>query len=260
MKTAREIKRARRKAGHLPRVAVVGYTNAGKSSLLNALTGAGVLVEDALFATLDPTTRRTKLRDGRTVIMTDTVGFVRHLPTQLIEAFRSTLEEVLEADVIMHVVDSSDPFPLEQIKAVNKVINEIAEEEKAEIPPELLVVNKVDKADGITLAQLRHQLDDAVFVSARTGEGIGELETRLELALNELESHVHMLIPYDKGNIVSMLHEDATVLSETWTEQGTQMDVRLPTSLADELSAYRIEPAADPHFTADANEDSSNDA
>lgn len=260
MKTAREIKRARRKAGHLPRVAIVGYTNAGKSSLLNALTGAGVLVEDALFATLDPTTRRTKLRDGRTVIMTDTVGFVRHLPTQLIEAFRSTLEEVLEADVIMHVVDSSDPFPLEQIKAVNKVINEIAEEEKAEIPPELLVVNKVDKADGITLAQLRHQLDDAVFVSARTGEGIGELETRLELALNELESHVHMLIPYDKGNIVSMLHEDATVLSETWTEQGTQMDVRLPTSLADELSAYRIEPAADPHFTADANEDSSNDA
>ncbi len=242
MKTAREIKRARRKAGHLPRVAIVGYTNAGKSSLLNALTGAGVLVEDALFATLDPTTRRTKLRDGRTVIMTDTVGFVRHLPTQLIEAFRSTLEEVLEADIIMHVVDASDPFPLEQIKAVNKVINEIAEEEKTEIPPELLVVNKVDKADGITLAQLRHQLDDAVFVSARTGEGIGELETRLELALNELESHVQMLIPYDKGNIVSMLHEDATVLSETWTEQGTQMDVRLPTSLADELSTYHIEP------------------
>ncbi|EEB64036.1 GTPase HflX [Corynebacterium amycolatum] len=260
MKTAREIKRARRKAGHLPRVAIVGYTNAGKSSLLNALTDAGVLVEDALFATLDPTTRRTKLRDGRTVIMTDTVGFVRHLPTQLIEAFRSTLEEVLEADVIMHVVDSSDPFPLDQIKAVNKVINEIAEEEKAEIPPELLVVNKVDKADGITLAQLRHQLDDAVFVSARTGEGIGELETRLELALNELESHVHMLIPYDKGNIVSMLHEDATVLSETWTEQGTQMDVRLPTSLADELSAYHIEPAADTDFTADANEESSIDS
>lgn len=241
MKTSREIKRERRKSGHLPRIAIVGYTNAGKSSLLNALTGAGVLVEDALFATLDPTTRRTKLRDGRTVIMTDTVGFVRHLPTQLIEAFRSTLEEVLEADLIMHVVDGSEAFPLEQIKAVDKVVNEIAEEEKAEIPPTLLVVNKIDSADGITLAQLRHELDDAVFISAKTGEGVSELETRLELALNELESHVRMLIPYDKGNIVSLLHEDATVLAEEWTDQGTMLEVRLPTMLANELSAYRVD-------------------
>lgn len=241
MKTSREIKRERRKSGHLPRIAIVGYTNAGKSSLLNALTGAGVLVEDALFATLDPTTRRSKLRDGRTVIMTDTVGFVRHLPTQLIEAFRSTLEEVLEADLIMHVVDGSESFPLEQIKAVDSVVSEVAAEERAEIPSTLLVVNKIDKADGITLAQLRHELDDAVFISAATGEGVPELETRLELALNALESHVRMLIPYDKGSIVSLLHEDATVLSEEWTQQGTELEVRLPTSLANELSMYCIE-------------------
>lgn len=240
MKTVREIKRARRKAGHLPRIAIVGYTNAGKSSLLNALTGAGVLVEDALFATLDPTTRRAQLRDGRTVIITDTVGFVRHLPTQLIEAFRSTLEEVLESDVILHVVDGSDPFPLEQIKAVNTVITEIAAEEDAEIPPELLVVNKVDKADGITLASLRHSLDNVVFTSAVTGEGIAELETRLELALNALDAHVRLLIPYDRGDIVSMLHEDATVLSEHWGEQGTELEVRLPATLARELSRFEV--------------------
>lgn len=242
MKTAREIKRARRKAGHLPRIAIVGYTNAGKSSLLNALTGAGVLVEDALFATLDPTTRRAQLRDGRTVIMTDTVGFVRHLPTQLIEAFRSTLEEVLESDIILHVVDGSDPFPLEQIKAVNDVVGEIAAEQKAEVPPELLIVNKIDQADGITLAQLRHTLDDVVFTSAKTGEGISELETRLELALNALDAHVRLLIPYDKGNIVSMLHEEATVLEEIWGEKGTEVEVRLPATLARELSIYQVEP------------------
>ncbi|WP_445228208.1 GTPase HflX [Corynebacterium sp. H78] len=241
MKTAREIKRARRKAGHLPRIAIAGYTNAGKSSLLNALTDAGVLVENALFATLDPTTRRAELRDGRTVIMTDTVGFVRHLPTQLIEAFRSTLEEVLEADLILHVVDGSDAFPLDQIQAVNDVINDIAAEQDMEVPPELLVVNKIDQADGITLAQLRAELDDVVFTSAKTGEGIPELETRIELALNALDAHVTMMIPFQRGDIVARLHEEATVLAETYEGDGTHIEVRLPKSMARELSEFIIE-------------------
>ncbi len=241
MTTAREIKRARRKAGYLPRIAIAGYTNAGKSSLLNALTDAGVLVENALFATLDPTTRRAQLRDGRTVIVTDTVGFVRHLPTQLVEAFRSTLEEILEADLIIHVVDGSDPFPLEQIKAVNEVIGDIARERDAQLPPELLVVNKIDQADGVTLAQLRHQLDTAVFTSAKTGEGLSELETRVELALNAADAHVQMLIPFQRGDLVSKLFDEATVLSEEYRENGTFLDVRLPHAMARELQEYIVQ-------------------
>lgn len=241
MKTSREVKRSRRQAGTLPRIAIAGYTNAGKSSLLNALTGAGVLVEDALFATLDPTTRRAELRDGRTVIVTDTVGFVRHLPTQLVEAFRSTLEEIVEADLILHVVDGSDPFPLEQIKAVNTVISEIVQEQGAEMPPELVVVNKVDRADPATVAQLRHALDEVVFTSAVTGEGLAELETRIEQILNSLDLHTKMLIPFDRGDLVSRLHEEGTVLSEDYTENGTMMDIRVPQSTGAELSKFIVD-------------------
>ena len=127
-------------------VAIVGYTNAGKSSLLNALTGAGVLVENALFATLEPTTRRGEFDDGRPFVLTDTVGFVRHLPTQLVEAFRSTLEEVVDADLLVHVIDGSDVNPLAQINAVRQVVNEVVAEYDIAPPPELLVVNKTDAA------------------------------------------------------------------------------------------------------------------
>ena len=200
------------------------------------------MVEDALFATLDPTTRRAELRDGRTVIMTDTVGFVRHLPTQLVEAFRSTLEEILEADLILHVVDGSDPFPLEQIRTVNTVIGDIAADQKAEVPPELLVVNKVDLADPATLAEMRHVLDDVVFTSAATGEGIAELETRIELALNAMDAHVSVLIPFDRGDLVSRLHEQATVLDEQYGADGTVLDVRLPRSMARELEEFIVDP------------------
>ncbi|MDO4610802.1 GTPase HflX [Corynebacterium sp.] len=240
MTASREVKRARRRSGNLPRIAIAGYTNAGKSSLLNALTDAGVLVEDALFATLDPTTRRARLRDGRTVIMTDTVGFVRHLPTQLVEAFRSTLEEIVEADLILHVVDGSDPFPLEQIRAVNTVIAGILEETGAEAPPEILVVNKIDRAAPGTAESLRYALDDVVFTSARTGEGIGELQTRVELALNAMDAHVRLLIPYDRGDVVSRLHEEATVLSEEWTGDGALVEVRVPHAVASELTMFAV--------------------
>lgn len=244
MKTTRETKRARRRASTTPQIAIAGYTNAGKSSLINALTGAGVLVENALFATLDPTTRRAELADGRTVTFTDTVGFVRHLPTSFVEAFRSTLEEVVEADLVLHVVDGSDPFPLKQIEAVSSVIMDIVRETGVDAPPEIIVVNKIDQADPLTLAELRHALDSAVFVSAHTLEGIPELEARIELFLNSLDAHVHLLIPFTRGDIVARLHSQATILSESYVEQGTLVDVRLPGSLAAELAEFVVEPDA----------------
>lgn len=241
MKTAREIKRSKRKSSTTAQIAIAGYTNAGKSSLINALTGAGVLVENALFATLDPTTRRAELADGRAVIFTDTVGFVRHLPTQLVEAFRSTLEEVVEADLVLHVVDGSDPFPLKQIEAVNGVISEIVRELKVDAPPEIIVVNKIDAADPLVLAELRNALDDVIFVSAHTGEGIAELEARVELFLNGLDTHMELLIPFTRGDLVSRLHRAGTVLGEQYTEFGTRIEVRLPDSLAQELAEFRVD-------------------
>ncbi|MDO5075706.1 GTPase HflX [Corynebacterium sp.] len=240
MKTSREVKRSQRRASTVPQIAIAGYTNAGKSSLINAMTGAGVLVEDALFATLDPTTRRAELADGRAVVFTDTVGFVRHLPTQLVEAFRSTLEEVVEADLVLHVVDGADAFPLKQIQAVNGVITDIVRELNVPAPPELIVVNKIDIADPLTLAELRHALVDPVFVSARTGEGIAELEARIELFLNSLDAHITLRIPFTRGDIVARVHEHGTVLSETYDGDGTVIDVRLPQSLAAELRNFTI--------------------
>ncbi|MGV0341067.1 GTPase HflX [Corynebacterium mastitidis] len=240
MKTSREVKRSRRSVSLTPKIAIAGYTNAGKSSLINALTGAGVLVEDALFATLDPTTRKAQLADGRSIIFTDTVGFVRHLPTQLVEAFKSTLEEVVEADLMLHVVDGSDPFPLKQIQAVNKVIADIVRETGAQAPPEVIVVNKIDAADPVALAELRHVLEDVVFVSAVTGEGIGELESRIELFLNTLDSHVVLEIPFTRGELVSRVHEFGTVLGEEYTSGGTRIDVRLPHRLAEELREFTV--------------------
>ena len=170
MKGTRDTKRQERRRHHIPSVAIAGYTNAGKSSLLNRLTGAGVLVEDSLFATLDPTTRRTATSDGRVYTMSDTVGFVRHLPHQLIEAFRSTLEEVADSDLILHVVDGSHADPEGQIAAVREVFAEIG----ADKVPEIVVVNKADAADPMVIARLRQREPHLVVVSAKTGEGIAE--------------------------------------------------------------------------------------
>ncbi|MEV6276080.1 GTPase HflX [Nocardia sp. NPDC051832] len=238
MKTARDTKRARRTGSGIPSVAIVGYTNAGKSSLMNSLTGAGLLVQDALFATLDPTTRRAALDDGREVVFTDTVGFVRHLPTQLVEAFRSTLEEVTGADLLLHVVDGSDPMPSGQINAVREVITDVIKEQGTVAPPELLVVNKIDNADPTELTRLRAMLPDAVFVSARTGAGLQELRDRLAEVLGGLDVEVSVLLPYTRGDLLARIHADGRIIGSTHEEGGTRVHARVPHSLAAALSEY----------------------
>lgn len=238
MKQVRDTQRSRRLTSDVASVAIVGYTNAGKSSLLNALTGAGVLVENALFATLEPTTRRGQLDDGRQVVLTDTVGFVRHLPTQLVEAFRSTLEEVVDADLLVHVVDGSDVNPMAQIEAVWKVVREVQSERNAAPAPELLVVNKIDAASDLMLAQLRRALPGAVFVSAHSGEGLGQLRTRIGQLLEPREVAIDVTIPYDRGDMVALLHSRGQVDATEHTEQGTRIKARIPTALAAGLDRF----------------------
>jgi len=239
MKRKRVTKRSARRRNEVPSVAIVGYTNAGKSSLLNALTGAGVLVENALFATLDPTTRRTSTADGRTYTLTDTVGFVRHLPHQLVEAFRSTLEETAEADLLVHVVDASDPLPEDQIAAVRKVLVEVGEEYGA-MPHELLVVNKIDAANELQLARLRHLLPDAVFCSARTGEGVDVLRERIAELLPKPEVELDLLVPYAQGSLVARVHAEGEVLAEEHTPEGTRLRARVGPELATAALPYAV--------------------
>lgn len=238
MKKIRDTQRGSRRRSEIPSVAIVGYTNAGKSSLLNALTGAGVLVENALFATLEPTTRCGEFEDGRPFVLTDTVGFVRHLPTQLVEAFRSTLEEVVDADLLIHVVDGSDVNPLAQINAVRTVINEVVAEYDIAPPPELLVVNKIDAATGVGLAQLRRALPDAVFVSARTGDGLDKLRSRMGELVESTDATVDVTIPYDRGDLVARVHTDGHVDATEHTDAGTRIKARVPAPLAATLREY----------------------
>ena len=238
MKQARDTKRHRRRATPVPSIAIAGYTNAGKSSLLNRITGAGVLVQNALFATLDPTTRRADLPDGRTVVFTDTVGLVRHLPTQLVEAFRSTLEEVVDSELLLHVVDGSDPMPLHQIEAVRRVINDVVEEQGAERPRELVVINKIDAADPLVLTELHHAVPDGVFVSAATGEGMDELLGAIMDIIASGDTEVTLLVPYRRGEVISRVHAEGAVLAEAHTQEGTRITVRLPQSVAGEVSEF----------------------
>jgi GTP-binding protein HflX len=234
MRTIRQTKRAGRRRNRVPAVAIAGYTNAGKSSLLNRLTGAGVLVENALFATLDPTTRRAHTTDGRVYTLSDTVGFVRHLPHQLVEAFRSTLEEVAEADLIVHVVDGAHPDPEEQVRAVHQVFTEIG----ADRVPELLVVNKIDAADSETLLRLKRTWPTAVFVSAHTGAGLDELRTAIEERLPRPVEEVRACVPYDRGDLVARAHRFGEVLSTRHTESGTLLHARVDPTLAAQLAPF----------------------
>ncbi|MCH5642488.1 GTPase HflX [Gordonia sp. ABSL49_1] len=242
MKKARTTKRAARRRNAIPAITVAGYTNAGKSSLVNAMTGSGVLVQDALFATLDPTTRRATLDDGRAVVFTDTVGFVRHLPTQLVEAFRSTLEEVVDADLVLHVVDGSDAFPMEQISAVRRVINEIVAEEGVAAPPELLVINKIDAVDATRLTEIRGAVGtEAAFVSARTGEGLPELFERIREFVGSSDVELTIAVPFSRGDIVSRVHSEGEVLAADHHADGTTMRVRVPSAFAGELAPLAVD-------------------
>lgn len=220
---AREVQRASRAASGVYRVALVGYTNAGKSTLMNALTHAGVLVQDQLFATLDATTRRLDLPDGRAVTLTDTVGFINKLPHGLVEAFKSTLDEVREADLLLHVVDASHPNAAAQIGAVKVVLQEIGASDK----PQLIAYNKADRLgteDKMRLAEA----PGAVLISAADGAGLDTLLTRIATIASQRDQAVTALVPYERGDLVRLAHERGHILTEEHTEVGTRLTFVAP--------------------------------
>lgn len=238
MKPARETKRLERRRRRVPSVAIAGYTNAGKSSLLNRLTDAGVLVQNALFATLDPTVRKAQTPDGIGYTLSDTVGFVRSLPTQLVEAFRSTLEEVAEADLIVHVVDVSHPDPEGQIRSVREVFREV----EAQNVPELIVFNKADAADPFVIERMRLLEKNHVIVSARTGEGIEELKQAIADQIPRPSIELMLLVPYAHGEVVSRLHDwDAEILESIFVSDGTYVHALVREENATELAEYLLD-------------------
>lgn len=235
MKQARDVKRAKRQNSGVPQVAIAGYTNAGKSSLLNRLTRAGVLVENALFATLDPTVRKHETDDGREYTLADTVGFVKNLPHQLVEAFRSTLEEIADADLILHIVDATDPDPLGQISTVRNVIAEV----DASAIPELVVFNKADLIDEDEQVRLRGLVPGSILVSARTGMGIESLERAIAAGLPQPDVEFRGVIPYHRGDLISRAHLAGKVLETEYLEQGTRIVAMVSAELNAEMESAR---------------------
>jgi GTPase len=239
MKVSRDTKRQERRRNNIPSVAIAGYTNAGKSSLLNALTGAGVLVENALFATLDPTVRKCETAEGRVYTLSDTVGFVRHLPHQLVDAFKSTLEEVSGADLIVHVVDGAHSDPFEQIRAVRQVISEIG---GGDIP-EIIAINKVDIASPDVVMEILRKEPNSYAFSVRSGFGIDGIVHAIEKSLPHPAIEISTVIPYHRGDLVSAIHETGEILSEEHLEHGTAIHAYVDGGLAKaiEIATSKVE-------------------
>ena len=233
----RDLQRKGRSRSGLANVVIVGYTNAGKSTLLNRLTNAGVLVEDRLFATLDPTTRRLALPGGEPVLLTDTVGFVRRLPHGLVESFKSTLEVATRADYLVHVVDGSGPDPDGQIAAVREVLTEIG----ADAVPELLVFNKSD-LDPAAVAQVVEWHPGSVGISARSGDGIGALLQTISDRLRSLSTVVELLVPYERGDVLAAIHREGEVVSTTHEDRGVRVRARLAEASAGRLAEFVVTP------------------
>ena len=232
MKTHRDTRRSARRAGSVPAVVIAGYTNAGKSTLLNRLTRAGVLVDNQLFATLDTTVRRTETEDGREYTLTDTVGFVRQLPHELVEAFRSTLEECADADLLLHVVDGSHPDPEGQISAVRAVLADV---DAADVK-EIVVVNKADVAAPDVVDRILRNEKHSIAVSARSGRGVDALRDLVARELPRPEVEVDVVVPYERGDLVSRIHAEGEVLTTEHGEAGTRVRARVNGDLAGELA------------------------
>jgi GTPase len=236
----REVQRKARARSGIFRISLVGYTNAGKSTTINALTGAGVLVQDRLFATLDATTRTLELPEGRKVTITDTVGFINKLPHGLVEAFKSTLDETREADLLLHVVDASHPQMREQMTSVAEVLGEIGAADK----PQLVVFNKIDLLSAEEREQLAARYRGAVLISAARGQGLDELRERIAAEAARGSRTMTLLVPYDRGDLVGLAHEQAHVVSEEHTAEGTRLLVRVPQELARRFEEFQVAPSA----------------
>ena len=234
----RETQRAGRQRSQWPLASIVGYTNAGKSTLLNALTGSGVLAEDQLFATLDPTTRRLRLPTNQNVLLTDTVGFIKKLPHGLVEAFKATLEEVVQADLLLHVVDVSHPQAAEQIVAVDAVLAEIGAAEK----PVLMVFNKMDQISGAGgLNRLREAYPHSVAISARTGEGMGPLLAELGTRLRPIREFLDLRVPQEKAAVIARIHAVGQVVTRRYSGRNARFKVRIPPHLHAEFAPFVVE-------------------
>jgi len=237
VRSQRDTQRAGRQRSHWPLASIVGYTNAGKSTLLNKLTGAAVLAEDKLFATLDPTTRRLKLPTNQNVLLTDTVGFIKKLPHGLVEAFKATLEEVVQADLLVHVVDISHPQAVEQIDAVNTVLMEIGAAEK----PVLMVFNKIDQLAGGISPLMREKYPHAVSISAKTGEGVGPLLAELGTQLRPIREFLDLRVPQEKAAVIARIHAVGQVVTSRYTGKTARFKVRIPPHLHAEFAAFVVQ-------------------